>query len=118
MTIKAESIPPLCEMLHDEVSECRTAATRALTSLAQLKEGKVQIFDLEKLPRIIELLDDPEEQTRLNVVQMISSVGEYPVAREKFKECLAKLDELSKDKRFELVSKFAKVAIEVIIWVP
>lgn len=34
LTIKAESIPPLCEMLHDEVSDCRTAATRALTSLA------------------------------------------------------------------------------------
>lgn len=40
-TIKAESIPLLCKMLHDEVSDCRVAATRALCSLAQLKEGKV-----------------------------------------------------------------------------
>ena len=34
LTIEAESIPPLCRMLHDKVSEVRTAATRALASLA------------------------------------------------------------------------------------
>jgi len=39
-TIDAQSIPPLTEMLFDEVSEVRTAATRALVSLAQLKAGK------------------------------------------------------------------------------
>lgn len=33
-TIEAKSIPPLCKMLHDEVSEVRTAATRTLASLA------------------------------------------------------------------------------------
>jgi len=33
-TIEAKSIPPLCKMLFDEVSEVRTAATRALASLA------------------------------------------------------------------------------------
>lgn len=33
-TIEAMSIPPLCKMLHDEVSEVRTASTRALASLA------------------------------------------------------------------------------------
>ena len=57
-TIEAKSIPPLCDMLHDPVSEVRTAATRALTSLAQLKAGKVEIYDLEMLDRIIELLYD------------------------------------------------------------
>ena len=45
-------------MLHDTVSEVRTAATRALASLAQLKAGKVEIYDLEMLDRIIELLYD------------------------------------------------------------
>lgn len=39
--IEAKSIPPLCEMLTDKVSEVRTAATRALNSLAQYKDGKV-----------------------------------------------------------------------------
>ena len=39
--IEACSIPPLCIMLSDKVSEVRTAATRALNSLAQNKEGKV-----------------------------------------------------------------------------
>ena len=60
-TIEAESIPLLCQMLHDEVSEVRTAATRALASLAQLKAGKVVIYDLEELDRIIELLYDENE---------------------------------------------------------
>jgi hypothetical protein len=40
-TIDAKSIPPLCVMLSDPVSEVRTASTRALASLAQFKEGKV-----------------------------------------------------------------------------
>lgn len=33
-TIEAESIPPLCEMLTDEVFEVRASAVRALASLA------------------------------------------------------------------------------------
>ena len=57
-TIEAKSIPPLCQMLHDEVSEVRTAATRALASLAQLKAGKIEIYDLDMLDRVIELLYD------------------------------------------------------------
>ena len=40
-TIEAESIPPLCEMLSDDIYEVRTSAVRALASLAQLKEGKI-----------------------------------------------------------------------------
>lgn len=68
--------------------------------------------------RIIELLSDPSDQTRLNVVQMISSVGEYPPGREKFKECLPRLDELVKDEEWPLVSRFAQVAINTITWVP
>lgn len=57
-TIEAASIPPLCEMLTDKTDCVRTAATRALCSLAQYKEGKVQIFDLDKLNEIIKLLYD------------------------------------------------------------
>lgn len=117
-TIKAESIPILCGMLDDKVSACREAATRALVSLAQLKAGKVEIFELGRLPRIIELLGDESEQTRLNTVQLIASVAEYPPAREKFKECLDTLTALNKDERFPLVSRFAKTAIDVIQWLP
>ena len=40
-TIEAKSIEPLTKMLFDKVSEVRTAASRALASLAQLKLGKV-----------------------------------------------------------------------------
>lgn len=45
-------------MLTDKIDCVRTAATRALCSLAQYKEGKVQIFDLDKLNEIIKLLYD------------------------------------------------------------
>lgn len=117
-TISADSIPILCKMLDDDVSACRVAATRALTSLAQVKEGKVQIYNLEKLDRIIELLGDAEEQTRINVVQMISSVAEYPPAREKFKESLPTLRKLVGDETHPLVSRFAQTAINVIVWLP
>ncbi len=119
-TIEAKSIEPLTKMLHDPVSEVRTAASRALTSLAQLKAGKVEIYDLEMLDRIIELLNDQSEQTRLNIVQMIAAVGEYPPAREKFKECLEKLRDLVTKEKFHnpLVSRFAQTAIDVITWKP
>ena len=40
-TIEAESIPPLCVMLSDDIYEVRASAVRALASLAQLKEGKI-----------------------------------------------------------------------------
>lgn len=60
-TIEAESIPPLCEMLSDDIYEVKASAVRALASLAQLKEGKIQIYDLDKLNHIIELLYDMDE---------------------------------------------------------
>lgn len=34
LIIEAGSIPFLCQMLHDDVSEVRTASTRSLASLA------------------------------------------------------------------------------------
>ena len=67
-TIEAKSIPPLCELLSDEIFEVRASALRALASLAQLKEGKIQIYDLDKLNQIIDLLFDLDEQTKLNTV--------------------------------------------------
>ena len=72
------------------------------------------------LDRIIELLNDESEQTRLNIVQMIAAVGEYPPAREKFKEALDKLrDMVTKEKyHHPLVSRFAQTAIDVITWKP
>ena len=36
-------------MLSDDIYEVRTSAVRALASLAQLKEGKIQIYDLDML---------------------------------------------------------------------
>lgn len=117
-TIKAGSIKPLSEMLDNKSTKCRVAATRALASLAQLKEGKVEIHELQKLDRIIELLDDASEQVRLNVVQLIANVSEYPLCREKFKECLKKLQDLEDDDNFPLVARFAEVAIKTITWIP
>lgn len=61
-----------------------------------------------------------DPQTRLCTVQLIAAVAEYPPAREKFKECLERLEEMVKveEKKQPLVSRFAKVAIDVITWVP
>lgn len=52
-TIKAESIKPLCTMLDDPITNCRIAASRALASLGQLKEGKVEIHTLERLGELL-----------------------------------------------------------------
>ena len=107
-------------MLSDAVSDVRTASTRALSSLAQQKEGKVQIYDLDKLNEIIKLLYDKNDQTRLNTVQLICNVGEYPPAKEKFKECLPKLEEMVKyeAQNCPLVARYAQQAIDVITWTP
>lgn len=119
--IEDGSIHPLCDMLTDKISQVRTAATRALVSLSQFKEGKVQIYDYDKLNEIIDLLDDSSsEQTRLNVVQLICNLAEYPPAKEKFRECIDTLKKLqrSEAKSMPLVSRFAGKAVEIIEWKP
>lgn len=99
--------------------EVRTSAVRTLTSLAQIKEGKVQIYDLDKLNTIIMLLYDCEDQTKLNTIQLISMVAEYPPAREKFKQALEKLKVMAQLELVQpLIAQHAKIAIEVITWVP
>lgn len=60
-TLEAGSIDGLCNMLGDEIAAVRTSSVRTLTSLAQIKEGKVQIYDLDKLNTIIMLLYDAED---------------------------------------------------------
>jgi hypothetical protein len=72
------------------------------------------------LNEIIKLLYDKNDQTRLNTVQLICSVGEYPPAKEKFKECLPKLKDMVNHEKdaFPLVSKYAQTAIDTITWMP
>ena len=67
---------------------------------------------------ILSLLDDKSDQTRLNTIQLITNVGEYPPAKEKFKECLEKLGEIVKaeEEDFPLNSRFAASAIKNITW--
>lgn len=65
------------------------------------------------------LLYDIEDQTRLNTIQLISMVSEYPPAREKFKQALEKLRQMAQlAKVSPLIAKHAEVAISVITWVP
>ena len=80
----------------------------------------MQIYDLDKIDHIIDLLYDESDQTRLNVVQMISAISEYPPARAKFNEALLKLSSMVKEEKdsMPLVSKYAQVAIDVITWKP
>jgi hypothetical protein len=70
------------------------------------------------LDRIMELLNDESDETKLNTIQLISNVGEHPEAREYFKRCLDKLEFLTKSVESPLVSRFAQTAIDVITWVP
>ena len=51
-------------------------------------------------------------------MQLIAAVAEYPPAREKFKQCLPKLEEMAKKyaKTQPLVSKHANIATQVITW--
>ena len=107
-------------MLTDTVSEVRTSAVRALASLAQMKEGKIQIYDLDKLDAIMALLYDLDVQTRLNTVQLIAAVAEYPPAREKFQSALTKLGDMrdKHEKANPLVAEYAAKAVECIIWTP
>ena len=53
------------------------------------------MYDLDILNEVIKLLYDKNDQTRLNTVQLICNLGEYPPAKEKFKECLIKLKEMA-----------------------
>ena len=53
---------------------------RALATLAQLKEGKIQIQDLDKFNQIIELQFDVDKQTRLKAVQLIAVCSNNPPA--------------------------------------
>ena len=66
------------------------------------------------------LLEDTDEQTRLNTVQLICAVAEYPPAQAKFKECLPTLMEMVKneEKSAPFVSRFAQKAIDIIQWKP
>lgn len=53
-------------------------------------------------------------------MQLICGVGEYPPAKEKFKECLDQLKKMVQDEKeiYPLVSKYAQRAIEIITWLP
>lgn len=61
-----------------------------------------------------------DEQTRLNTVQLIAACAEYPPSREKFKQCLEKLKEMAEKMALSqpLVAEHAKIAVEVIEWMP
>lgn len=46
-------------------------------------------------------------------------VAEYPPAREKFKQALDKLRQMAQlDKSAALIAQHAKIAVDVITWVP
>ena len=66
--IEKKCVLELCKRLDDPKSNVREAATIALASLAQRNLAKEQILQYSYFQRIMELLHDPSEQTRLNIV--------------------------------------------------
>ena len=67
----------------------------------------------------MELLKDSDHENRLNAVQLISNVAEYPPAKVEFQNCLEQLREMvGNDDEEEIVKRFADKAIDIITWKP
>ena len=118
--IEQECIKPLGDLLSDDMPEVRGAALLALASLSIEKSAKVEIA-LEEgfLLKIMELLKDSDQENRLNAVQLISNVAEYPPAKVEFQNCLEQLREMvGNDDEEEIVKRFADKAIDIITWKP
>ena len=118
--IEQECIKPLGDLLSDDMPEVRGAALLALASLSIEKSAKVEIA-LEEgfLLKIMELLKDSDQESRLNAVQLISNVAEYPPAKVEFQNCLEQLREMvGNDDEEEIVKRFADKAIDIITWKP
>jgi hypothetical protein len=112
--VQKGSIPALCQLLSDTVSDVREQVTLCLCSLAQINEGKNQILKEDAtFGSIKKLLDDPSKDTRLNVVQLIANLAEHPVGREKAYSCLSTLKSLK-----DVEKTYIDATIEVINWKP
>jgi HEAT repeat protein len=124
--INMNVVLPLIRALQDLDDRVVEAATIALSSLAQRNEAKFEVFiymlyvykqimDNDKLSDILHLLDHPNEEVKLNIVQLIASMAEHPKGR---KDCHQCLDQLKAIMQYEYIAPYAKYAIEVILWKP
>lgn len=104
----------LCARLKDSSTQARENATLALASLAQMKQGKVEILDffadLQKM-----LSTERDEKIQLNLIELIASLAEHPEGREKAKGCLDLLKNLSSH---EYLQEYIADAVAVITWKP
>lgn len=104
----------LCARLGDSSAQVRENTTLALASLAQMKQGKVEI--LESFGEIEEMLrSEKEEKILLNLIELVASLAEHPKGREKAKGCLKVLEELGCR---EYLKEYVADAVNVITWTP
>lgn len=76
------------------------------------------MMDNNQLDLVISLLDHGDEQIKLNVVQLITSLAEHPVGRKECWRCLKTLQRFQNEAQFEYISPYAAQAIDVILWEP
>lgn len=104
----------LCLRLQDPCPLCREHAILALASLAQMKQGKIEI--LPSFSAIKTLLETEREETiLLNLIELIASLAEHPQGRTESKGCLIRLEKL---KEMEFLKEYIIDAIGVINWTP
>lgn len=66
----------------------------------------------------MELLSEPSEQLKLNVIQLIASVAEHPMGRKKAHACLDRLKSYLENPELSYLEPYVKKTIEVIQWQP
>ena len=119
--IKAGAIQHLCKLLDDANYKVRANCASALMNIAIDDMGKQLVIEAGGTERLIELLHDTERLVILNAVKAIAAVCPHPKAREIFvgsDDCIQTLTALVADTSDELLCRSARIAKEVVEWMP
>ena len=104
----------LCE---DPDTLVRIAASKTLASLTTKKLGKKKFCKRNGVELCVKLLQDESDETKINALQTVSNIVEWPKIRQNFKEYLPIITKLETSSN-ELVARFALIAKSSINWVP
>lgn len=109
-----DCLKTLCLLLKDHITLVREASSLALASLAQMNQGKAEIFPYFDI--VADLLLDPEEKVQLNIIELIGSLAEHPEGRKKSMKCLEVLENLKE--KSEYLKEYIIDTVNVITWKP
>lgn len=113
--ILAEGCAPLlCERLKDQSELAREYSTLVLASLAQMKQGKIEILgSWNEIKRMLE--EEKEEKILLNLIELIGSLAEHPEGRILAGDCLDLMAYLGER---EYLKPYVADTVGVITWKP